>query len=123
MSLRYYYDRILALLSKMAVVSEKVLDSNRALVDRFMGCAPLRVIEAVLAGIRSSHENDCLDEELFARFKRHVDSEEAKMEKTLQILKYCLDAPNTVAMVLGSGRPEKVIHTSDIQFSSDAFLS
>ncbi|THG94425.1 hypothetical protein EW026_g7045 [Hermanssonia centrifuga] len=107
MSLRYYYDRILALLSKMAVVSEKVLDSNRALVDRFMGCAPLRVIEAVLAGIRSSHENDYLDEELFARFKRHVDSEEAKMEKTLQILKYCLDAPNTVAMVLGSGRPEK----------------
>lgn len=89
-------------------VSQRALSSNRALIDRFMGCVPLREVEAILAGIRSSQDDKSWDADLFSRFKDRVDNEEASTHRMLEKLLYYLDEPTTVAMILGPGRPEKV---------------
>ena len=48
------------------------------------------------------------DEELFTKFKQYVLSEEGKMKERLETVLYSIDATNTLYMVTGSGRLEKV---------------
>lgn len=112
LTMHHYYDRINALLYAIDNASLDVLSSNRSLIDRFMGSGPLRIIHAILAGVRSLQQDTPWDSELFSRFKDYVEHEEAATKQMLQRLRYYLDAPNTVALVLGSGRPEKVSEPS-----------
>ena len=108
LSLHHYYDRIRVLLSNLEDASGRVLSANGSLFDRFMGCVELRQVEAILGGVRSAQDTDLWDQDLFKRFEDYVAFEYEETKDMLDRLQYYLDAPNTVAMVLGMGRPEKV---------------
>ena len=108
LTLRHYYTRIRTILARMDAASQRAHPCNRALVDRFAGCVPLREVDAVLAGVRTTQTEETWDAELFARFAPYVAHEERRTKRMLESLLYYLDAPDTVAMVLGSGRAEKV---------------
>lgn len=86
-----------------------MLPANRAVVDQLLGGGSLLIVDAILCGLRDTwQETEFVDPLLFRRFKEYVDHEEDTMRKVLHNLVYNLDAPDTVAMVLGQGRPEKV---------------
>lgn len=48
------------------------------------------------------------DENLFDKFKEYVEQEEARIEKNLEDIKYILDGQDTMVLVAGNGRLEKV---------------
>lgn len=75
-----------------------------------MGTAAPYDIRKLLAGIQSRQQEweDSWNSGLLHRFQDHVDQEQHTLRTALENLAYTLDAPNTVAMVLGIGRPEKV---------------
>lgn len=108
LSLTYYYRRIQAVLRKISDLSEKVLPSNRATIDKFLGSPGFLVIELVLAVAYEAEEHIEWDDEVFDKFKSYVIEQEDHMKESLQTIKYNIDAPSTVTLLFGSGRIEKV---------------
>ncbi len=109
LALRRYYIGIQIILARISVVSRKVLPTNRVFVDQFNWHSSATLeLDQLLAGVHSAVEDLGGDEELFHRFKGFVDDEELRMQKTLESIKYNIDAPNTLRLVIGPGRLEKV---------------
>ena len=107
LTLQHYYGRIQQLLARIDDASRDVLPSNRDLVNRFTGSYPVVVIHAYLAGIWGC-QGEKPKSDLFQNFEDYVQAEEGIVLEILSKLKYNLDAENTVQMVLGPTRPEKV---------------
>lgn len=93
----------------MDSVAQNVLPANRGSIDQFLAGVSLNIVHFILGGLRDTwEETPHLNAVLFERFKEHVDHEENSIRKVLQNLVYNLDGMDTVTMVLGQGRPEKV---------------
>lgn len=104
----YYYRRIQAVLRKITDLSEKVLPSNRASVDKFLGSEGLLIVELLLAVAYQAEEHVGWDDAVFEKFKSYVIDQEEHMKESLRTIKYNIDAPSTVTLLFGSGRIEKV---------------
>lgn len=108
--MHYYYNRIHGSLREMIKLSTKVLPSNWRFISLFsetyLGMSRIRPILAGALGVNSyiPWNND-----LFQKFKPYVDEQETNLKRTLETVKYVVDSPSTVSLLLGSGRLEKVL--------------
>ncbi|GJE85201.1 hypothetical protein PsYK624_012790 [Phanerochaete sordida] len=107
LSMRYYHDRIQQVVSKIAELADQMLPVNRAIYDKFQGSGILGNFELVLAAAYKAEDHIAWDPQLFDRFKSYVSQEEKRMKETLETVKYRIDAPSTLTLLLGSGRLEK----------------
>lgn len=110
--MKYYHDRIQHVLRRIADLSTNMLPTNRALYDKVQGSAGLFFVEVILAAAYKAEEHIDWDPQLFDKFKSYVTREEQRMKETLETIKYRIDAPNTLTLLLGSGRLEKVCKAS-----------
>lgn len=115
--MQYYTYRIRDLLLQMSALEEQVLPSNRDFVDQFMGSVTLRRVDALLAGAYNAKTNIDWDEELFDKFQRYVVDQEVQLRKTLQTIKYAVDTPSTLILLLGSSRLEKASFVNSVSSS------
>lgn len=110
MTVRWYHRRILRILSMISITSIEVLPANRKVVNDFLGSWELREIKYILAGLQDSDNDgdDDWDSALFDRFRAHVLEEEARMKQVLELVFYNIDDENTLRLVCGPDRLEKV---------------
>ncbi len=91
------------------MVSRNVLPTNKNLVDEFNkdGSATINV-DKLLAGVHSAAQELDRDDPTFQRFIDYVNHEELRMADTLKTIAYYMDSRDTLDLVTGSGRLEKV---------------
>ena len=107
--LKYYFGRIQLLMSRIATLISELHPTNRPIADYFMtDWTSTYVTDGFLAGVHKAVQNVDQDDELFGRFKEYVLEEEAKMKEKLQTVMYCIDATNTLDLVINSSRLETV---------------
>lgn len=113
LTLKYYYNRAQVLLSRMADRARNVLEANRSLADALLGeYHTTRGLDMFFGGVYNVVQDVYDDYDLFGRFKNYVEAEEARMQQTLLAVKYCIDAQNTLQLITGPGRLEKVSQPS-----------
>ena len=101
------------MLARIAIISKEVLPSNKNLMDLFNGSWwSSYYLDRMLAGVHEAVVDTADNPQLFERFKDYIEEEEAKMTKKLHSIMYFIDATNTLNLVTGSGRLEKVCHVS-----------
>lgn len=107
--LNHYFIRIQLLLARIATMSNETLRTNRPFVDHYNASWEAGyTVDQILAGVHKSIKDMDLNSQLFERFKPYIEDEESRMKKKLVALMYHIDAPNTLSLVTGSGRLEKV---------------
>ena len=107
--LKYYFGRIQLLMSRIATLISELHPTNRPIADYFVtDWTSTYVTDGFLAGVHKAVQNVDQDDELFGRFKEYVLEEEAKMKEKLQTVMYCIDATNTLDLVINSSRLETV---------------
>lgn len=101
-----YVDKIKELLSKMRVAIPRVHPRNRRAVDNYFNiwwwCAFL------LLGMPEHGRPEAEFSTPPDRFQEYIDLEEQRIRGNLEKIKYDIDASDTLSLVLGSGRLEKV---------------
>ena len=88
----------------MANLSDMILPSNRAYIDRFLGSGALLFVDTIIAGVYVSKTTIEWDEKLFGKFKRYVVEQEDRWARTLKTVKYYIDSPTTLNLLIGPGR-------------------
>lgn len=87
------------------VVKADVLPANRQLVDNYLGSIAFKKVDYLL---RSLQQNGRHDDELLERCRPYVEAQLKGMKANLDAVAYELDATNTLLLVTGPGRIEKV---------------
>jgi hypothetical protein len=98
-----YAWKIEDLFAKMEGVRATVLPLNREAVDTYFLNA-WRAVHPLIAAV-SSQYSDLDDPE---KFKLYLKSEETRLERKLQTFNYVIDGIDTVTLITGKGRIEKV---------------
>lgn len=80
---------------------------NRGSLDRYLGSEAFRRVEYIINSLNPLANRD--DPSLLEKFRSHVISEEIRLSDNLRKFGYEIDAPDTLALVAGPGRIEKVI--------------
>lgn len=106
-----YFRKIVDLLHLMYRSLERILPTNTVAVSSYLYSRSISTLNTILAGIEHGAENLRWDDELYEKFKDHVEAEERRLESNLDAVKYILDGRDTVALVAGDGRLEKVRHS------------
>lgn len=101
-----YQAKIQALISKMFTILPHILPANRAGVHDYI----IKVYEVVTTIVASVNVCNDTNEALQARFSTYVDAEEARLKGNLEAVEYDIDAEDTLSLVVGPGRIEKVSH-------------
>ncbi|EKM48544.1 uncharacterized protein PHACADRAFT_132334, partial [Phanerochaete carnosa HHB-10118-sp] len=109
LSMKYYHDRIQRIIRQTADLSDDMLPENRAIYDKLHGSDILSNFEFILAAAFKAEDHITWDSQLFDKFKSYVMQEEKRMKETLETVKYKIDAPSTLTLLLGSGRLEKYL--------------
>ncbi|RPD69593.1 hypothetical protein L226DRAFT_446030, partial [Lentinus tigrinus ALCF2SS1-7] len=111
MTVQWYFRRIRKVISEITQATVEALPANRKIIGDFISSWTVRWIEDFLSGLRDVEQWDSTDWEsdvMFLKFKDYVVENERKLEHNLRGVKYYLDETNTLSIVAGSGRPEKV---------------
>jgi hypothetical protein len=98
-----YAQKIEDLIAKMEGVRSEVLPPNREAVDYYFGCA-WQVVHTLTAAVLSQPSGP--DES--NRFHSYLEAEEARLGNNLQAVDYIIDGVDTLALITGMGRVEKV---------------
>lgn len=99
-----YAQKIENLFAKMEGVRTMVLPPNREVVDKYL--AFVWVLVHSLTAATSSLLSSGLDDT--EKFKLHLEAEEARLEKNLRAVDYVIDGIDTLKLITGGGRIEKV---------------
>ena len=111
MSVQWYFRRIRRTISLMYECRKGILLANRQLVADFVSSRQVSWVEDFLSGLRDIDQwdnTDWVSDVMFLKFKDYVIENEQKMERGLRGVKYVIDEANTLRIVAGDGRPEKV---------------
>lgn len=98
-----YCEKIEEIFDAMIRLSDEVLAENRKEVNEYIG----GVWSGVIMFVRSFRW-EWGTEDLKAKFRSHVDAEEARLQKSLEEIKYKIDGDNVVRLISGHGRIETV---------------
>ncbi|KIK61458.1 hypothetical protein GYMLUDRAFT_43029 [Collybiopsis luxurians FD-317 M1] len=110
LTLKHYYTHIQLLLWFIEYLVPYVPQVNSQIVKAFVTKWPFTsATDQLLAGMYDAVDDIYDNNDLFQRFKEYMDSEEGRMQKTLQTLKYRIDAENTLRLITGPGRLDKYI--------------
>lgn len=103
MTTTYYRDKIVELCAKMFSIRPLIHSSNRHAVDKY-----LRTVWKRIATLTSSFVGTYQSDALQGRFKIYSEAEEKRLRRGLETVRYDIDAMDTLSLVTGSGRIEKV---------------
>jgi len=98
-----YAWKIEELFAKMESVRTAVLPPNRETVDDYFSC----VWETVHTLTSTVLSLGCVDAD-YEKFTSYLEAEEARLGNNLQAVDYVIDGIDTLALVTGGGRIEKV---------------
>lgn len=85
------------------VESGTILPENRDLLHSY-----LEYVDNNITPIQASVKRRTINETLQDRFQPHVDAEEQRLRKSLEGVRYDIDALDTLELVTGPGRIGKV---------------
>ena len=98
-----YSEKIDSILERMSALCKHVLPVNRVEMDKYLSLTwPLAT--EFTSGLRRAPMSD----DLLSWFQTHVESEEKRLRDNLEIFKYIIDAEDTLELITGPGRIEKV---------------
>ena len=100
-----YTTKIKEVMGKIRLTLPHVLPLNRSAVDEYLRSTWTQTLKLIL-GIRS--ETSWI---LEGRFQDYFEFEEQRIRSHLELIRYHIDAPETISLVLGPGRLEKVFAT------------
>ena len=98
-----YRDLIVDTCAKMFAVRSQIHPANRNAVSKYLQTVWPRIC-TLTSSFVDSHRTDPLRE----RFEGYVESEEQRLRRALEAVKYVIDAMDTLFLVTGPGRIEKV---------------
>lgn len=104
MAMTHYIVEIDHLLDNMFAIKSLVLPANRRFVERYLDSV-WSLITELTTGFRRAEWNDAMRE----KFQSYVVEEENKMRERLETIRYDIDAADTLVLVTGPGRIEKVL--------------
>jgi len=98
-----YAQKIENLFAKMEGVRTTVLPPNRAAVDSYFWYIwdDVHTLTAAASSLSSGLDDP-------EKFKSHLEAEEARLEKNLRAVDYVIDGIDTLKLITGGGRIEKV---------------
>ena len=103
-SMTIYRDKIEGLLAKMFSLRGLVHPANRVSVEEYFRIVWYRVAQTTM----SFEPFYPADNSLAARFQSYTDAEEERIKQNLEDFHYDIDAMDTLALITGPGRIEKV---------------
>lgn len=103
-----YVEKIKLLLKRMRDAIHKVHPRNRQHVDDYFGTTWWWVGALIMGLPQDDVMNDQPSTTSIDRFQEYIDWEEQRISENLQKIKYNIDASDTLFLVLGPGRLEKV---------------
>jgi hypothetical protein len=102
-SIHYYSAKIREVLAKMFAILPNITDINLAHFYKYLDqiYKDVTMVEASV--------NPCLvNEALQAKFSEYTDSEEKRLRKKLETIRYDIDHMDTIPLITGGGRIGKV---------------
>jgi hypothetical protein len=105
-SLIDYAQKIEDLISKMEGVRSVVLPPNREAVDRYFTCA-WDVAHTLTAAVNSQSSQFSVPDDS-EKFKPYLEAVEIRLQNNLQAVDYVIDGVDTLPLITGVGRVEKV---------------
>ena len=105
MSMSDYAGKIDVLLAKMFALKPLVLPANRNAMERY-----LWVVWTCVTMLTNAFRRVDIDETLLSKFDDYTKSEESRLLKNLETVKYDIDARDTLELIRGPGRIEKVYY-------------
>lgn len=103
LSLTEYLRKIEEIIAKMFAILPAIQSANRTSVNKYL----MKVHDDITTLQRSVDTCD-VNESLQAKFSSHVQEEEARLKANLAAVDYDIDEMDTLALVTGPGRIEKV---------------
>lgn len=85
---------------------EEVLPVNRSLVDKYFGDNVLHRVDLLMRSV-TTHEGRG-DSDLREKIQPYVAEEEERLRSTLESIAWDIDTMDTLALITGPGRIEKV---------------
>ena len=111
MTLSHYYEQIRILLRKMHTAAEQTLPVNRVFIDSFLGALPFYLLDDLLSGFREQMDlHATWDWGDWSMFLPYVEDEEKRLKSQLEAFQYNIDAPDSLLLITGPGRLERVSH-------------
>lgn len=104
-TLRQYCYRIRGLLSELYSLYDDLIPGN---VGVFSALITFPIVEYVIGRVHTIDADEIEDEYQNPSFAAYADDIENKLEKRLERLNYLIDDRNTLSLVTGPGRLEKV---------------
>lgn len=98
-----YRGEITDLIAKMFAILPRVPDANRVSVAAYIK----RIYELVMTFVDSINDA-AVNDALQARFKSYTEAEESRLRKGLEDVKHDIDQLDTLSLITGPGRIEKV---------------
>jgi hypothetical protein len=106
-SLVDYAGKIEELFAKMEGVRSVVLPPNREAVDRYLAHV-FEVVHTLTAAALSQSSSPSPGSDEPERFKSYLEAEETRLGNNLRAVDYIIDGADTLPLVAGVGRFEKV---------------
>lgn len=91
----------------MIASGTQALPCNRLLVDKYLRKAALNTVDRIARSVLAKQRYEHDDTDALERFQDYVQSEEARLQRGLDRFD-TIDASNTLSMILGPGRLERV---------------
>lgn len=85
---------------------DDILPVNRGLVDMYLGSYAFNRVELLLKSVNAY--DGAGEEELQEKMQPYIAGEEARLKKTLDIVDWRIDSMDTLSLITGPGRIEKV---------------
>ena len=102
-----YARKIEDLFARMEGVRSMVLPPNREAVDRYFTNA-WEIVHALTAAVLSQSSSQSSEPDDSKRFTSYIEAEEARLGNNLKSVDYVIDSVDTLPLIAGVGRIEKV---------------
>ena len=106
-----YANKIEELLAKMEGIRVEVLPPNRRSVDNYLQCV-WQIVHTLTAAVTPLPPDPGLSG--VDKFKSYLEAEEARLSTNLKAVAYTIDDTDTLTLITGVGRIEKVSATQHI---------
>ncbi|KAH9858598.1 hypothetical protein C2E23DRAFT_716767 [Lenzites betulinus] len=106
MTCTHYIRQINVLIDKMHILLPYIRKENRTNAIWYNATA-FQVIAAVTSSFDTAEEP--FDDELWQRYRGYVESEEKRLDESLQTVRYYIDATDTLSLITGPGRIERFL--------------
>jgi len=112
MTLKEYSTKIDENIGKLFALLPAVKLENQTAANTYMSEVYKRI-----ATIYKSLNPGYVNQNVKSRFISYVQEEEARLRRNLEAVRYSIDAKDTLSLVTGPGRIEKVLHFGSISFN------